>query len=56
MKNLESFEKFSEAGLENTESVQITGGTLTATGCYSDGKSPSDYYDDVNKGLITFLC
>lgn len=56
MKNLESFELFSENVLENCETIQITGGTLWETGCCSDGKTPGDLYDDVTKRTITIQC
>jgi len=56
MKQLESFESFSESTLEMIESVQITGGTLWETGCCSDGRTPADLYDDVAKRTIQVQC
>jgi hypothetical protein len=57
MKNLESFEKFTESALESIESIQINGGhSLIETGCCSDGKTPSDLYDSVEKRMVYFEC
>lgn len=56
MKDLESFENFSECALESTESIQISGGTLWETGCCSNGTTPADLYDDVTKRTITIQC
>jgi hypothetical protein len=57
MKNLESFEKFTESAIEIIESIQIIGGhSLIETGCCSDGKTPSDLYDSVEKRMVYFEC
>ena len=56
MKNLESFEMFSENALQNCESIQISGGTLYETGCCDDGKTPKDLYDSETKRYITVQC